>query len=250
MLQTIQVDLKRLFLCTRYYYCIAGMALTLLISGISYTTTLKYHTTLDDCFDEATFGGFILLFYMLCVVGGGMDYCIDVKNHYMRYMVIRNGIHFYTVSKTFVAALSGFISMVLGQVLFSGMMSVYLIIQNGTLANLVSSDVNFKIMCWDILIFSLLGSVLSVLGLFTTAMVPNVFVGMATPVLCYYIIITLTNKYWKNPVLMPSCIYFSDSQLFGGGIRHFLYTLLVTVCIIIFLYKGIYYQMKRRGGYV
>ncbi|MDD6071475.1 MAG: hypothetical protein PUC12_11805 [Clostridiales bacterium] len=250
MLRTIQVDFKRLFLNRRYYYCIVGMAFALLVSGISYKKDRYGYATLEECFSEATFGGFVILFYMLCVVGGGLDYCMDVKNHYMRYMVIRNGIHSYAVSKTFVSAVSGYISMFLGQVLFCGMMSVYLVFQSGTTENLFSGGTEFESISWNILIFSLLGSALSVLGLFATAIVPNVFVGMTTPVLIYYIVITLTNKYWSNPVLMPSCIYFSYNKLFGGERQQFLYALLVTICFIIILYRGIYRRMKRRGEHV
>lgn len=100
---------------------------------------------------------------------------------------------------------------------------------------------------WDILIFSLLGAVLSVLAVYITTLVPDVFVGVSMPVLLFYVVITLTNKHWKTEAYMPSCIYFR-SGLFGGGICQFIYALLVTVCTIWVLYHGIFRQIKRRNG--
>lgn len=250
MLRNLQVDAKRLLLNRRFYYCIAGMAFALLTGGIANVHIRYGMATLEECYDEVTAGGFIILFYMLCVVGGGLDYCTDVKNHYMRYMVIRSGVRPYAVSRTVLAVLSGYASMFVGQALFCGMMWGYLAIRNRSVSGILAGGAEFRDMCWFILVFSLLGSVLSVLGLFVTSFVPNVFVGMATPVLVYYVVITLTNRYLRNPYLMPSCIYFSYNKLFGGGGRHFLYALLVTICITVILYGGIYRQMKRRGEHV
>ncbi len=250
MIRNLQVDAKRLLLNRRFYYCIAGMALALWASGIAYVHNRYGIPTLEECYDETTFGGFVILFYMLCVVGGGLDYCMDVKNHYMRYMVIRNGVRPYAVSKTIMAAVSGYISMFVGQVLFCGMMWGYLVSRNGAVSGILSGGEQFRDMCWAVLVFSLLGSVLSVLGLFVTSLVPNVFVGMATPVLVYYVVITLTNRYWSSPYVMPSCIFFSYNKLFGSGERHFLYAVFVTLCITVLLYGGIYRQMKRRGEHV
>lgn len=250
MIRNLQVDMKRLLLNRRFYYCVVGMAVALLVSGIAYVHNCSGITTLEECYDQATGGGFVILFYMLCVVGGGLDYCMDVKNHYMRYMVIRNGVRPYAVSKTITSVISGYVSMFLGQIMYCGMMFVYLMIQNKSVSGILSGGKDFEDMCWFILVFALLGSVLSVVGLFVTAFIPNVFVGMATPVLVYYVVIILSNRYCRNQYLMPSCIYFSYYQLFGSGGRHFLYALLVTICFTVILYTGIYHQMKRRGEHV
>ncbi|MBR1865288.1 MAG: hypothetical protein IJ801_02150 [Lachnospiraceae bacterium] len=248
MLRTIQVDFRRLILCRRYYYSIAGMTLALLLNGITYTKTIAGHATLGECFSEVSFGGFMLLFYMLCVVGGGLDYCMDVKHHYMRYMVIRSDLTTYALSKTAISAIAGYISMLIGQVFFLGMMALYLLWDRWGAGETMSVAGDASEMWWTILTFSLLGALLSVLGLFVTSLVPNIFVGIASPVLLYYMAITLTNKHWTNPAILPACIYFpNDYALFGGGIRQFGYALLVTLCLLMLLYIGIHRRMKRRG---
>lgn len=251
MLDTLRVDFQRLFLSRRYYYSIAGMALALLLNGITYTGTVAGTVSLGECFDEVSFGGFMILFYLLCVVGGGLDYCMDVKNHFMRYTVVRSGLSSYTLSKTIVSAAAGWISSLLGQAIFLGLMWFVLRYINGGTGEEMTSSGLVPEMWWGLLTFSLLGSVLSVLGLFVTCFVPNVFVGITAPVLCYYMVITLTDKYFTNPYILPGCIYFARYySLFGGGVKHFGYALLVTLCMVLLMYAGIYSLMKRRGEHV
>lgn len=121
---------------------------------IAYVHNCSGITTLEECYDQVTGGGFVILFYMLCVVGGGLDYCMDVKNHYMRYMVIRNGVRPYAVSKTITSVISGYVSMFLGQIMYCGMMFVYLMIQNKSTSVILSGGKDFEDMCWVILVFT------------------------------------------------------------------------------------------------
>lgn len=41
------------------------------------------------CFSVVSSSGFIILFYLLCVIGGGLSYCEDCNSGFTRYAVVR-----------------------------------------------------------------------------------------------------------------------------------------------------------------
>lgn len=246
MVANLQVDIRKMLEGSRFYCCTVGMALSLLLNGTGYLKTHPNGGTLTDCFNTVVDDGFILMFYLLCVVAGGLDFCVEYKNHYMKYNVIRGGVSSYARSKTLTAAFGGFISMFLAFLIYEIFMSAALTIRNGAERSIFSSTEALIENVWYVLIFCLLGMVLSVLAVFITTCIPNVFVGLMMPILIYYLVIAISTKHCNIWTLMPSCIYFGYYKLFGSHPLHFLYACLFSSCIIWLLYKGILWQLKRR----
>lgn len=70
---------------------------------------------------------------------------------------------------------------------------------------------------WNALLLSLLGAVLAGLAMTVTACIPNIFVGTAMPILIYYMVICLSNKYAPlelGPIL-PAWVYFGNAEFLG-----------------------------------
>ena len=59
----------------KIYICTLGMALTLYMSGIAFIRSDGDSANLQDAFSVVSSSGFIILFYLLCVIGGGLSYC-------------------------------------------------------------------------------------------------------------------------------------------------------------------------------
>ena len=81
-----------------------------------------------------------------------------------------------------------------------------------------------------------------------TACIPNIFVGTAMPILIYYMVIGLSNKYAPlelGPIL-PAWVYFGNAEFLGGGIWQMLYALAYTGCIYFVLWKIAARQIIRR----
>lgn len=74
---------------SKIYICTLGMALTLYMSGIAFIRSDGDSANLQDAFSVVSSSGFIILFYLLCVIGGGLSYCEDCNSGFTRYAVVR-----------------------------------------------------------------------------------------------------------------------------------------------------------------
>lgn len=82
-------NVLRMFQNRKIYICTLGMALTLYMSGIAFIRSNGDSANLQDAFSVVSSSGFIILFYLLCVIGGGLSYCEDCNSGFTRYAVVR-----------------------------------------------------------------------------------------------------------------------------------------------------------------
>lgn len=82
-------NVLRMFQNRKIYICTLGMALTLYMSGIAFIRSDGDSANLQDAFSVVSSSGFIILFYLLCVIGGGLSYCEDCNSGFTRYAVVR-----------------------------------------------------------------------------------------------------------------------------------------------------------------
>ena len=73
-------NVLRMFQNRKIYICTLGMALTLYMSGIAFIRSDGDSANLQDAFSVVSSSGFIILFYLLCVIGGGLSYCEDCNS--------------------------------------------------------------------------------------------------------------------------------------------------------------------------
>ena len=192
---------------------------------------------------------FIILFYLLCVIGGGLSYCEDCNSGFTRYAVVRGDAKKYIRGHLFSAALGGCASMLGGMALYELLMIFTLWPIKGSFYAMFSQNHAYFIQnIWNALLLSLLGAVLAGLAMTVTACIPNIFVGTAMPILIYYMVICLSNKYAPlelGPIL-PAWVYFGNAEFLGGGIWQMLYALAYTGCIYFVLWKIAARQIIRR----
>lgn len=240
-----KTDMKKMIFNKRFFYSVIGMVVALTVSGISMFRDQGKNINMSDCFTVVSGFGFILVYYVLSVIAGGMDYGIEKKSHYKEMMMIRIGKRRYILSKIITSSMGGYLSMLLGMAIFYGIFCLVIASMRGGFTEMYSGQEQWEDQLWYILVFCLLGSVLSVIGTVITVFIPNIFVGCSAPVLIYYMVITLTNKHWNVWTFMPSCIYFSQYKLFGSYPAHFLYACLYSDCIIYFMYRLVLWKVRR-----
>ena len=61
-------NVLRMFQNRKIYICTLGMALTLYMSGIAFIRSNGDSANLQDAFSVVSSSGFIILFYLLCVI--------------------------------------------------------------------------------------------------------------------------------------------------------------------------------------
>ena len=115
-------NVLRMFQNRKIYICTLGMALTLYMSGIAFIRSDGDSANLQDAFSVVSSSGFIILFYLLCVIGGGLSYCEDCNSGFTRYAVVRGDAKKYIRGHLFSAALGGCASMLGGMALYELLM--------------------------------------------------------------------------------------------------------------------------------
>ncbi len=183
------------------------------------------------------------------MIGGGLSYCEDCNSGFTRYAVVRGDAKKYIRGHLFSAALGGCASMLGGMALYELLMIFTLWPIKGSFYAMFSQNHAYFIQnIWNALLLSLLGAVLAGLAMTVTACIPNIFVGTAMPILIYYMVICLSNKYAPlelGPIL-PAWVYFGNAEFLGGGIWQMLYALAYTGCIYFVLWKIAARQIIRR----
>ena len=120
-------NVLRMFQNRKIYICTLGMALTLYMSGIAFIRSDGDSANLQDAFSVVSSSGFIILFYLLCVIGGGLSYCEDCNSGFTRYAVVRGDAKKYIRGHLFSAALGGCASMLGGMALYELLMARFML---------------------------------------------------------------------------------------------------------------------------
>lgn len=187
MLRMLRIDLEKMFGNYRFYVAVVGIALGLCLHALSDLMNGGGRSGAEELFTGVKGHGMTLLSFMLCVVGGALNFCEEQKNGNFRMAIQRSGLRSYVAAKIVSAMIGGFFVMVLGNLLSVGGMALMI---------LVNYRGAFPAFVWGeqmaaVLLYTagqgFLGALLSVVGLTVTTILPNYFVGMAAPILFYYL---------------------------------------------------------------
>ena len=175
-------NVLRMFQNRKIYICTLGMALTLYMSGIAFIRSDGDSANLQDAFSVVSSSGFIILFYLLCVIGGGLSYCEDCNSGFTRYAVVRGDAKKYIRGHLFSAALGGCASMLGGMALYELLMIFTLWPIKGSFYAMFSQNHAYFIQnIWNALLLSLLGAVLAGLAMTVTACIPCLLYTSPSP---------------------------------------------------------------------
>lgn len=246
MIKMQRIDLEKMFSNYRFYVGILGIAAGLCLNALEDVTNGGGRSGVENTLYGASRGGMFLLILMLSVIGGGFSYCEEQKNGNVRFVALRSGLKPYMTSKVIGAFVGGYLVTLLGQVVsIPGMMVTIFIEYNGNTAFFAGGAETIN-MIEAIIGLAFLGALMSVVGLTITTILPNFFVGMATPILVYYLWLSLDAWFGFPRYLTPDIYTVTQESV---GIKGWWYALIYNMifnCSVSYLLYNLCLRMTRR----
>ncbi|MBD5555891.1 MAG: hypothetical protein HDQ95_11290 [Roseburia sp.] len=238
MIRMLTVDLEKMFGNYRFYVGVVGIALGNCLSAFEAVTNGGGRAGLEDVFLGVMGGSSFLLILMLCVIGGGFSFCEEQKNGNIRLTALRAGVKPYVVSKVISAFAGGYLVTLLGFLLsVFGMALLIRCEYHGEVRSFAGGEQTVWMVEYMVCI-SFLGALMSVVGLAVTTVLPNFFVGMAMPILIYYLWLSLDAWFAFPQFLTPRCYFVYENTLqWGSRVWQLLYAFLFT-CVLSWLLYG------------
>lgn len=209
-----------------------------------------YGTTIDNLFMSTAGDGFFLVCFVLCIVGGGYGFCTEQKNHCVIYYVLRDKIAHYTMAKTIVSFLGGFLVTFWGCILGIIMMTGRIFLFRQYNGSIIPEMNGLEAMMAYILGFSLLCGVMSVFAMLISVFIVDYFIVMAMPILVYFMVMNITS--WISlPVWLDiSNIYFihfnTDDFILEQCVYQIGYALLFSIWLGMVMYQIIKKGIERK----
>lgn len=234
----IKIEFQKLFESFRFWVSILGIGFGLLISSLEVMRYTPF-STIDGLFDFVAGDMFFLICFVLCIVGGGYGFCMEQKNHCVIYHILRDKVSHYTMAKTIVSFVGGFLVVfwgcIVGMVIMAG--AIFLC---GQYNGISLYDMNgIKMNLAYIMGFSTKCGVMSVLAMLISVFLTDYFIVMAMPILLYYIILNITGwlalPVWLDITLIYSLRYNEFS--FRVFLSDYGYALLFSIWLIWGMYK-------------
>lgn len=196
----LRCDLYRTLFSLKFVFAVLGLSAVViftLLDEFSYMppgeTSITYIRVVTDYLD------FRIVYLLFAAIPGATLFCADWENRFIRFSVMRSSKRVYGASKAISCAISAFLVVFLSEWINILLFSLrYPVIDAQNDMNLGPYD------AWNkpglILLYFLVQIVfkafcaafLSVLALLISTKITNVFVTLAAPLLCYYLISTFT----------------------------------------------------------
>lgn len=252
-IRVLFVECRRAFASPRFFMAAALVCLTLFFG--SWQDLSRGGGSVAYYYTVAMSEPFYLLFILFCALPHATSFCTDWRSQFIKPYVARTSLPHYQHAKIVSCAASGFFVVLLGQSFFIGILSVFLPI---TLPEFLSAaDANpvfmpllaqgHTVVYFAALLItrSLCGAVFSVLALFVSTILPNLFVVVATPMLLYYGTVNLAALLGLPPWLRLNRIYASQYDM-GSPASTFLYGVFFSCAITVLLGTAFSAGLKRR----
>lgn len=234
MMRMIKVEIEKLFCGSRLYLGIAGILLGICLTSLS---ELPYnaHSDVHDMYLGSHTEAFSLVCFILCVVGGGISFCMEQKSQSIRYIVLRGNTRNYAVSKILSAFLGGYLVTLVGMVLGEFFLTFPLYIQQGDWGVLTSHMDEIGLDILETLIMSFRYGLLSVTALLVSVYISDLFITMIMPLVLYYAYLNISGWFhfplFLDITWMIRASFDADSftwnQFFGDIKKAFLFSLFV-----------------------
>ncbi|MDD3278591.1 MAG: hypothetical protein PHG16_06865 [Lachnospiraceae bacterium] len=140
---------------------------------------------------------FWLLFLLFAVFPGGKSFCEDFESRYYRYRILRFGKRNYAVSKAISCFISAFVLVFLSQWLLIGVLTLrgpmYLDVDKSAMPGGIYAVLMNENQIWiyfmiRILILAAGAGFFSIVALWISTKIVNIFVVLASPIIVYYLI--------------------------------------------------------------
>lgn len=247
MVRMLRIDLRRMFGGYDIYVCMAGLGILYMVTYLQTEAEVPGSSIVNAFHIVAESSEFLLLAFLLCIVGGSFLYCTDEKHGYMKFEIQRVGVGAFTISKLVTSLLGGFLTVIGGNSIFLAGMLIHQFFVIGTVT---FEDPNI-VLGWVWLFSALRCGVLSAIGFWVTTYVPNFYIAMTIPLLLYYGILQVETWFscffsWFPSEFFFTNIYHRSTGGFESELQKYLFALLYTACISVVMYRMAKKRIERR----
>ena len=250
MVRALMIDFSKIFGTRRIYLCMLGVTVVCSIAYFEMLSGLKFYGDVENGFINLLGSEIILFCFLISIAGGSFLYCTEEKHGYLFFEIQRVGSKNYVISKLISAEISGFTIVFSGLLFALGIMFVFLASSYQELGIKVISIVILKKLLWQIVMFAMLCGFLSVLGFLVTTFYAKYYVGLTTPILIYYAVLSLSIWLPIPDSLLVSKVFLSALWVDSGFGKIFIYALLYTTCLSVVFYKIAKRNVQRRVEHV
>ncbi len=168
------------------------------------------------------------IFCIFPVFAFGLSYASEWEQKADRYWLIRTGSKHYALSKTFISAVTGFLTVFLGITLFILIMSVKYpfhvkTYSEGLYEALVEKGEVFQGCLLYMIHHSLSGAISAVCAMWFSTLLPNTFCSAVSPMLLYFALLRVTERLklpeFMKPIYWNSGVYYAETPEKTIGIK-------------------------------
>ena len=244
MIRMLKVEIEKLFSGKRFYLGILGVILGLQLTSLG---VLRYnlHETVSNLYLECSGEAFSILSFILCVVGGGISFCIEQKSHSTTYIVLRGNTRNYAIGKVVSAFLGGYLTAFIGFVCGELSLALTLYVQQGNWKGFTSCIDQISLDILGNFVMSLRYGIFSVIALLMSIFISDLFITMVMPLVIYFAYLNIMGWFAAMPrfldiTYMINVNYYTDkfvwNQFFEDmekAILFSLYMVYIMSCIIV-----------------
>lgn len=252
-LNALRIECKRSFTSSGFIIASVAVCFTLFLGAwqdIAYgegSVVYYYSVALTETF--------YILFILFCTLPHATSFCADWNSQFIKPYVIRASFPNYQLAKIAACAVSGASAVTLGQVLFIIILLFFFpVVPVGGLEDANANQIYIRLLEEGhyaiyfgalILTISLCSGVFSVLALCISTVLPNLFVIVATPMLCYYALVNLADQLGMPSYLQLNKIYMARCNL-GTPFTSFAYVVAFSVIVTALLCVAFMFGSRRR----
>lgn len=246
MVKVFTTDLRKIFGDFHVYLCMMAIATVFAFSYGELIREQDHFFNFTSVYGMMSGGPLLLFCFLICIVGGVYLYCTEDCYGYVYYIIQRTNVKIYLISKLISSFLSGFVIAMVGFIINTAaiILHTYLLYEDKSLIWPTLAEVELYL--WEIVLFSMLCGVLSVIGFVVATFYANFYVAITAPIILYYALLSLYD--WFNiPVAFQiSKVYLSVGFIDTPCINQFIYASLYTACHIVIFYIISIGRIQRR----
>lgn len=225
LIRNIKTDLQRAFGSKLF---LIGLLATQGICYLNIPWDNLYRPSVLYMVQFIAWGSYVQLIFVGGVVCYSTSYLSDVENHYIRYLVLRSDLRSYLKAKVITTAISGFITVFLGKLLFVATLRVkYSWVLPGEqydataqgISRLMAINPQGYILA-DAVLYALAAAGFAVLALLISSITKNIFVTVMSPIVLFFMLTSLYQWFHLpqgfdlNGLLMGYIQVYADNLLF------------------------------------
>lgn len=247
----LRADLLRLLKGYPFYIAILGVALSFLFSleDRALQEGMVRGNVLDT-YMMAVDGSGVMIAYAFCAFAYGRVFCEDLEKHYARYSIQRGSRLSYVLSKTFLIYVSSMVVMVLGGLLFVGLLRSILPwlvedgfggYEEGMYGFLVAGGHYVSYIFLWLLQKGVLAGVLSLIASLVSTFISNKMLVLITPILIDMVLLQSQGRSWLGIAIINPTLW-----RFSSDLGYFLGISAAGLAFFALLSWGIYRRLKNR----